>query len=604
MKKRPASVMKLIAGKADRAAAPHVLFPKTGLKSQFWGLLLLCTLGPLSLVQAQSELARRWHFQAITNLAGDSLLPIDSSDYLLMRPDGTFHYELAAKDSLLAAGTYRRVGDSLIYRYRLPTDTQRIYTLQQLTDSVLLLQEGQVRFHFGLAPPAETSPTAGALPLQYDFKNREFTWANIGRGLLGMAVLLFIAFLLSSHRRSINWALVAKGLVIQVAFALAILKFPPARSAFDALSSFFVTLLSFASDGAEFLFGSLITDTDSLGYIFAFQVLPTVIFFSALTGLLFYYRILQRVVYGFAWFMRRTLSLSGAESLAAAGNIFLGQTESPLLVKPYIQKMTRSELLCLMSGGMATIAGGVLAAYIGFLGGEDPLQQAFFAKHLLAASLMSAPAAVVAAKILVPETKTVNQDMKLEKQNLGSNALDAITNGTTDGLRLAVNVGAMLLVFIALIALANALLEDGIGSWTGLNAWVQELTNGQYQGLSLQFILGYSLAPLTWLMGVSSADVVLVGQLLGEKTILNEFVAYVSLGEMVEAGRFSDEKSIIIATYILCGFANFASIGIQIGGIGALAPSRRSELSALGVRALIAGTLACLFTAVIVGMLI
>ncbi|MDR9375001.1 MAG: nucleoside transporter C-terminal domain-containing protein, partial [Schleiferiaceae bacterium] len=252
----------------------------------------------------------------------------------------------------------------------------------------------------------------------------------------------------------------------------------------------------------------------------------------------------------------------------------------------------------------ATIAGGVLAAYIGFLGGEDPAQQAFFAKHLLAASLMSAPAAVVASKILVPETKTVNQDMKLEEQKLGSNALDAITNGTTDGLRLAVNVGAMLLVFIALIALANALLEDGLGSWTGLNAWVQELTHGQYQGLSLQFILGYTLAPLTWLMGVSSADVVLVGQLLGEKTILNEFVAYVSLGEMVEAGRFSDEKSVIIATYILCGFANFASIGIQIGGIGALAPSRRSELSELGVRALVAGTLACLFTAVIVGMLI
>lgn len=604
MKKRPASAMRSTVGKADRAAAQHVLFPKTGFKSRFWGLLLLCTLGPLSLVQAQGELARRWHFQAVTNLAGDSLLPIDSSDYLLMRPDGTFHYELVAKDSLRAAGTYRRVGDSLIYRYRLPSDTQRFYTLQRLTDSVLVFQEGKVRFHFGLEPPAEGAPSAGALPLPYDFQNSEFTWANIGRGLLGMAVLLFIAFLLSSHRRSINWALVAKGLIIQVLFALAILKFPPARSTFDALSSFFVTLLSFASDGAEFLFGSLITDTDSLGYIFAFQVLPTVIFFSALTALLFYYGILQKVVYGFAWFMRRTLRLSGAESLAAAGNIFLGQTESPLLVKPYIQKMTRSELLCLMSGGMATIAGGVLAAYIGFLGGEDPAQQAFFAKHLLAASLMSAPAAVVAAKILVPETKTVNQDMKLEEQKLGSNALDAITNGTTDGLRLAVNVGAMLLVFIALIALANALLEDGLGSWTGLNAWVQELTHGQYQGLSLQFILGYTLAPLTWLMGVSSADVVLVGQLLGEKTILNEFVAYVSLGEMVEAGRFSDEKSVIIATYILCGFANFASIGIQIGGIGALAPSRRSELSELGVRALVAGTLACLFTAVIVGMLI
>jgi CNT family concentrative nucleoside transporter len=298
------------------------------------------------------------------------------------------------------------------------------------------------------------------------------------------------------------------------------------------------------------------------------------------------------------------MNLSGAESLAAAGNIFLGQTESPLLIKPYLNKMTRSELLCIMSGGMATIAGGVLAAYIGFLGGDDIVQRTFFAKHLLAASVMSAPAAVVAAKILMPETKEVNKDMRIGSHNIGDNALEAITNGTTDGLKLAVNVGAMLLVFIAIVAMINSFLSDFIGDITGLNIWVQEFTNGQYTGFSMEFILGYTLAPITWLMGVANEDIFLVGQLLGEKTILNEFVAYVSLGDLMAEGKFSSEKSIIIATYILCGFSNFASIGIQIGGIGSLAPSRRGDLSRLGFRALIGGTMASLFTAVIVGMLI
>jgi CNT family concentrative nucleoside transporter len=257
-----------------------------------------------------------------------------------------------------------------------------------------------------------------------------------------------------------------------------------------------------------------------------------------------------------------------------------------------------------MSGGMATIAGGVLAAYIGFLGGSDPVQQLFFAKHLLAASVMSAPAAVVAAKILLPETEKVNKDMSISGDQLGTNALEAISIGTTQGLKLAVNVGTMLLVFISFIAMANYFLQDFIGEFTGINNWVASITNGQYDGLTLQFILGYTLAPLTWLLGVCKEDIVLVGQLLGEKTILNEFVAYVSLGDLKASGKFFEEKSIIIATYILCGFANFASIGIQIGGIGALAPNRRADLSKLGVLALIAGTIASLFTAVIVGMLI
>jgi CNT family concentrative nucleoside transporter len=431
-----------------------------------------------------------------------------------------------------------------------------------------------------------------------------FDIMTILRGLLGIAVLIGIAFAFSRNRKGINWPLVWKGLLIQIIFAVAILKIPFIQSAFEWLSSIFVIILGFTRDGSLFLFGGLIDNMDSFGYIFAFQVLPTIVFFSALTSVLFYYGILQKVVYFFAVLMKKIMNLSGSESLAAIGNIFLGQTESPLLVKPYVEKMTLSELLCLMSGGMATIAGGVLAAYIGFLGGTDPAQQLFFAKHLLAASVMSAPAAVVAAKILLPETEEVNNDMTISDEQLGSNVLEAISIGTTQGIKLAVNVGAMLLVFIAFIAMLNYILTNFIGDITGINSWVENFTNGQYNNLSLEFILGYTLAPLTWLLGVCKQDMVLIGQLLGEKTILNEFVAYISLGEMKSIGKFFEEKSIIIATYILCGFANFASIGIQIGGIGAIAPSRMKDLSKLGVLALIAGTLACLFTAVIVGMII
>jgi len=431
-----------------------------------------------------------------------------------------------------------------------------------------------------------------------------FSFESLLRGILGIFSLLLIAFAFSRNRKGIDWKLVAKGLGIQIVFAVLILKVPFVQSGFEWVSSIFVVILGFTREGSLFLFGDLVENIDSFGFIFAFQVLPTILFFSALTSLFFYYGILQKVVYGFALFMKKTLNLSGSESLAAAGNIFLGQTESPLLIKPYIDKMTMSELLCLMAGGMATIAGGVLAAYIGFLGGSDPVQQLFFAKHLLAASVMSAPAAVVAAKILLPETEKVNEDMSISKEQIGTNALEAISIGTTQGLKLAVNVGAMLLVFIAFIAMANYFLKDFIGDFTGINTWVSSITNGQYDGLTLQFILGYTLAPLTWLMGVCREDMVLVGQLLGEKTILNEFVAYVSLGDLKANGKFFEEKSIIIATYILCGFANFASIGIQIGGIGALAPKRTKDLSKLGILALIAGTLASLYTAVIVGMIL
>lgn len=550
--------------------------------------------------QSQSALIHHWQFDAITNQQGTSLLPIDTADYFWLKADSTFTYELKAKNNLYAAGTFAEAKPgTLAFYYTQPTDTARHYSIKTLNDSTLVINEGEVDYAF----KRKVEQAGQAIPINYDFTQNNFSWTSVGRGLMGLTALLLLTLLFSGKKRQVNWALVTKGLLIQFVFAFAILKVEVVRVVFEKLSGIFVTVLSFTEAGAQFLFRGLITDTDTFGYIFAFQVLPTVIFFSALTSLLFYYGVLQKVVYGFAWIMKKTLHLSGAESLAAAGNIFIGQTEAPLLVKPYISKMTQSELLCLMSGGMATIAGGVLAAYIGFLGGENLVQQTFFAKHLLAASVMSAPAAIIAAKIIMPETQKFNTSMKFSKSKEGSNALEAISSGTTDGLKLAVNVGAMLLVFIALIAMVNYILQDFIGHYTGLNSWVVSVTEGSYQGFSLEFLLGSLLAPLSWLMGVEWQDAMLVGQLLGEKTILNEFVAYISLGEMAEASRFSSQKSIIMATYMLCGFSNFASIGIQIGGIGVLAPGRKSELAKLGFKALIAGTMASLFTAVLVGML-
>ena len=424
------------------------------------------------------------------------------------------------------------------------------------------------------------------------------------RSVLGIAVLTAVLWLFSSNKRKVNWAMVGKGLLLQFVLALAVLKVPGVSWAFEKFSLVAVTLLDFTREGSTFLFGSLITETDNFGYLFAFQVLPTVIFFSAVTSLLYYYGILQRVVKAMAWVMRKTLKLSGAESLAAAGNIFIGQTEAPLLVKPYIAGMSRSELLSLMSGGMATIAGGVLAAYIGYLGGDTPEGQLFVAKHLLTASVLSAPAAIISAKILLPETEDVIEVAEISSADMGSNALDAISNGTTQGVKLAVNVGAMLLVFTAIVYGANYIFVESIGSWTGLNAWAAEVTDGRYDSFSLQFIMGALLSPIAWILGVPAADLMLVGQLLGEKTILNEFYAYVSLTEMKNEGLFTSERSVILSTYMLCGFANIASIGIQIGGIGVLAPSRRKDLSELSIKALIAGTVASLYTAAIVGLMI
>ena len=426
----------------------------------------------------------------------------------------------------------------------------------------------------------------------------QFSVAGIFRGFIGMISLLLIAFLLSKNRKRINWKLVLKGVLLQAILALLILKVPFIETVFDFLSRGFVRIVDMAHEGAMFVFGSVVTgEMDPMVKNFVTWILPSVIFFSALTSLLYYWGLLQKVVFGMAYIMKRLMGLSGAESVSAAGNVFLGQTEAPLLVKPYLGKMTQSEILCLMAGGMATIAGGVLASYIGFLGGDDPQQKIFFAKHLLTASLMSAPAAIVFSKILLPETEKINKDLSVSKEKLGTNALEAISNGTVDGVKLAVNVAAMLIVFVSLIALANYML-DKLGYFTGLNDLIAETS--RYDGLSFQYILGKALSPIAWLMGVPWQDTAIIGQLLGEKTIINEFVAYPNLG------RLQDEitaKSLIMGTYVLCGFANFASIGIQVGGIGALAPEKKPILAKYGVLALIAGTLACMMTATMVGML-
>ena len=425
---------------------------------------------------------------------------------------------------------------------------------------------------------------------------------TLGRGALGMFVFLGICFLLSSDKKSINWRLVISGILLQVVLAVLMLKVPFVRSMFQLIVDFFVMMITASEEAAVFLFGDLAKPGGPYG--FAFAVLPTIVFFSALSSVLYYLGILQKVVYVFAWLMNKTMQLSGAESLAAAANVFIGQTEAPLVVKPYLERMTKSEILCLMTGGMATIAGGVFGAYMAMLGGDSLAEKQLFGMHLLTASIISAPAAIVAAKMLFPEEnpENVSRDINVPESEVSSNFLDALSRGTTDGLKLAVNVGAMLLAFMALIYFSNILFM-WIGDWTHVNEKIVAASGGRFEGLSLQYIFGFIFAPFAWLLGVSGPDVISIGQMLGEKTILNEFVAYASLTDAKNLGLLS-EKSIIIATYALCGFANFASIGIQIGGIGAIAPGQRQTLTKFGIKALIGGTIACFLTAIIAGVMI
>ncbi len=435
--------------------------------------------------------------------------------------------------------------------------------------------------------------------------NQGFSLGSLSRGLLGLVVLLAIAFAFSAYRRQINWKTVGIGLAMQILLAIGVLKVPAVQWFFNLLGSFFNNILEFTIAGSTFVFGSLMDlDNPNIGYVFAFQILPTIIFFSALTSVLYYLGVIQRIVKALAWLLSRSLGISGPESLSISGNIFLGQTEAPLLIKAYLEKMNRSEILLVMVGGMATVAGGVLAAYIGFLGGNDPELRLEFARHLIAASVMAAPGAIVISKMLYPQTEAVDSEISISADKIGSNLLDAIANGTTEGLKLAVNVGAMLLVFVAFIAMLNGIL-GWVGELTSLNGWIAG--NSPYEALSLEAILGALFAPLMWLIGVDSGDIMMMGQLLGIKLAASEFVAYIQLADLKDLNNpmhLGYQKSILMATYMLCGFANFASIGIQIGGIGSLAPGQRRTLSEFGLKAVLGGTLASLLSATIAGMIL
>ncbi|MEL0183977.1 MAG: nucleoside transporter C-terminal domain-containing protein [Bacteroidota bacterium] len=430
-----------------------------------------------------------------------------------------------------------------------------------------------------------------------------FSIESIIRGIIGMTCLVLIAYLFSNNRKKINWKTAFLGLLTQLILAILIIRVEFVQNIFEFFGKIFVKTLDFTMEGSRFLLGDMV-NVESFGYVFLFQVLPTIIFFSALTSVLFYLGIIQKIVKLLAWSLSKLLNISGAESLSVAGNIFLGQTEAPLMIKAYLEKMTKSEILLVMIGGMATVAGGVLAAYIGFLGGEDEVMKLYYAKHLLTASVMAAPGAIVISKILYPQVEAINKNVTVSQDKIGSNLLDAIANGTTEGLKLAANVGAMLLVFIAFIAMINFGFEK-IGDLSNLNNWIS--SNTTYQFLSIEFILGYTLSPLMWIIGVAKDDMALMGQLLGIKLAASEFIGYMQLSELKDVSNIVHlqyEKSILMATYMLCGFANFASIGIQIGGIGSLAPNQRINLSKFGMIAVLGGTLASLLSATIAGMII
>ena len=430
-----------------------------------------------------------------------------------------------------------------------------------------------------------------------------FTLEGFLRGLLGISFLILTTYLLSNNKKAINWKTASTGLILQLILAVGVLKISWVKMIFESAGKVFVKILDFTMEGTKFLFGDLVS-VENFGNVFIFSILPTVIFFAALTSILFYLGIIQKIVRVMALLLSKLLGVSGPESLSVAGNIFLGQTESPLMIKAYLEKMSKSEILLVMIGGMATVAGGVLAAYIGFLGGEDPELKVYYAKHLLTASVMAAPGAIVISKILYPETEKIDSNVEVSQDKIGSNFLDAISIGTSEGLKLAANIAAMLLVFIAFIALINYIL-GGFGEITNLNAWISDKT--VYSELSLELILGYIFAPVMWLIGVAKEDITLMGQLLGIKLAASEFIGYIQLSDLKDATNvihLNYQKSIIIATYMLCGFANFASIGIQIGGIGALEPKQRKNLSKFGFKALIGGTLASLLSATIAGMII
>jgi CNT family concentrative nucleoside transporter len=563
-------------------------------------LVAFIVLAPL--ISFGQTIEKNWSFESIESNEGESLFQINSEKDKLTLENGNFSYQLEAKNNLKASGDYIFQNNLLVLFYTQPSDTIRRYHVTEISDSTLVFTENNVRYAFkqqqSRPVPVINEELDEIVPVE------GFSMNSLWRGILGMITLLFVAFLFSSNKKAINWRTVGIGLAFQLIIAIGVLKISFIQGIFEGIGKVFISILDFTRAGSKFLFEGLVVDMDTFGFIFAFQVLPTIIFFSALTSVLFYLGIIQKVVRAFGWLLTRALKISGAESLSVAGNIFLGQTEAPLLIKAYLEKMNKSEMLLVMIGGMATVAGAVLAAYIGFLGGDDPILRLKFAKHLLAASVMAAPGAIVISKILYPQTEEVNTDVKVSSEKIGSNILDAIANGTTEGLRLAVNVGAMLLVFVAFIAMMNGIL-GWIGGITPVSEWVA--ANSAYPALSLEAILGTVFGPLMWLVGVAREDMMMMGQLLGIKLAASEFVGYIQLADLKDVTNVTHlkyEKSIIMATYMLCGFANFASIGIQIGGIGSLAPGQRKTLSKFGMKALIGGSIASLISAAIAGMII
>ena len=453
----------------------------------FFGILTL----------SAQDINKSWQFEDIQNETGTSLFSVNENDVLELK-NGEFKYSLAAKDNLRASGDYIFQNNLLVFYYNTPNDTIRRYKITEFTDSTLVFKEKNIKYSFSTTKEDLTEDAVVVADTENTIiPSQGFSFNSLWRGILGMVTLIFIAFLFSSNRRAVNWRTVAIGLAFQLVIAIGVLKIGAIKMVFEFVGKIFIKILSFTQAGSEFLFGGML-DVNSYGFIFAFQVLPTILFFSALTSVLFYLGIIQKVVQAMGWLLSKVLGISGAESLSVAGNIFLGQTEAPLLIKAYLEKMNKSEMLLVMIGGMATVAGAVLAAYIGFLGGDDEALKLVYAKHLLAASVMAAPGAIVISKILFPQTEKVNTDVNVSQEKIGSNFLDAIANGTTEGLKLAVNVGAMLLVFVAFIAMINYGFGK-IGSIGGLNNWIAE--NTPYQSLSLELILGYIFAPLMWLIG-------------------------------------------------------------------------------------------------------
>jgi len=566
---------------------------------KYWCCLFFILFG---IITSHSQtISKSWTFESVKD-STKTILDFSSEDNLTLE-EGRFKINSANGNVLKAEGDYLYQNNLLIFFYTKPVgDSIKRFRISELSENALQLSNNNNTYTFKEVPQLieEVIPVSTNKQI---IPSGGISFNSVARGLLGMFTLLLIAFLFSSSRKSINWKTVLIGLGAQLLLAIGVLKITVVKNVFEFVGKIFVLILDFTRAGSEFLLGGMM-NVESFGFIFLFQVLPTIIFFSALTSVLFYLGVIQIIVKGMAMILTKLMGISGAESLSVAGNIFLGQTEAPLMIKAYLERMTRSEILLVMIGGMATVAGGVLAAYIGFLGGDDPELRLQFAKHLLAASVMAAPGAIVISKILYPQIEAINTNVEVSSEKIGSNILDAIANGTTEGLKLAANVAAMLLVFIAFIAMINYVLGY-IGNITNLNSLMVEYT--PYNKFSLEAILGTVFAPLMWLIGVAKEDMMLMGQLLGIKLAASEFVGYIQLADLknpLNALSLNYEKSVIMATYMLCGFANFASIGIQIGGIGSLAPGQRKVLSEFGMKALIGGTIASLLSATIAGMLI